>query len=269
MRIRYLSLSNSRFASNYYPFLRDYLDRVSAPDTEIEMSGSRVGRIDSYRFFAHLDTISILDQVLDAEQQGFDAVAIGNIFDPGLREARSMVDIPVLGLAETCMLVACMMGNRFSLVAVNPGFVARFEEHVARAGLTERLASIECMHLSPHELDRCFSEPEYHQRGIDEFSSAAQRTIDAGAEVVIPAGGRLTAFLNANDVRSVGDVPVIDGTATLVAMTEAAVRLRAITGRFVSRKGAFEKAPDEIIREVAEEYGESYLMPSLTNLKGK
>ena len=32
--------------------------------------------------------------MLDAEQRGFDAIALGNILDQGRREARSMVDIP-------------------------------------------------------------------------------------------------------------------------------------------------------------------------------
>ena len=35
-----------------------------------------------------------------AEPTGFDAVAIGNIRDPGMRDACSMVDLPVLGLGD-------------------------------------------------------------------------------------------------------------------------------------------------------------------------
>jgi Asp/Glu/hydantoin racemase len=113
MRILYLSLSNTQYSANYHPYLASYIDRVASPGTEVEIRGARVGRIDSFRFWELLDTTSILDSVLDAQAQGFDAVAIGNILDPGLREARSMVDIPVLGLGETSMLIACMMGSRF------------------------------------------------------------------------------------------------------------------------------------------------------------
>ena len=83
-----------------------YIDQVKSPDTDIELRGTRVGRIDSFRFFETLDWISILDSVIGAEQEGYDAVAIGNILDPALREARSMVDIPVLGLGETSMLTS-------------------------------------------------------------------------------------------------------------------------------------------------------------------
>ena len=196
-RILYLSMSREEYSPNYFPFLRSYIDQVKSPDTEVELRGTRVGRIDSFRFFETLDWISILDSVIGAEQDGYDAVAIGNILDPALREARSMVDIPVLGLGETSMLTSCMMGSTFSLVGVNPYFGGRFEENVAKYGLRDRLASIECMGLTPHELDACFSDESGRARAIDSFTAAARASLDKGAEVVIPAGGRLTAFLNA------------------------------------------------------------------------
>ena len=214
---------------------------MATPGTRVELRGTRVGRIDSYRFWETLDTISILDSVVGAEQQGFDAVAIGNILDPGLRDARSMVDIPVLGLGETCMLASCMMGSRFSLVGVNPYFGGRFEENVARYGLKERLAGIAFMSLTPHELDACFSDESGRGRALEAFLSAARSTLDAGSEVVIPAGGRLTAFLNAQGVREVDGAPVLDGTATLVAHDRG--------GRARARRGRHHRQPSQALRQ--------------------
>ena len=91
-RVLYLSLSNERYSPNYFPFLRRYIGSVAAAGTEVELRGTRVGKIDSFRLWEILDSNSILDSVLEAEHAGFDAVAIGNILDPALREARSMVD---------------------------------------------------------------------------------------------------------------------------------------------------------------------------------
>jgi allantoin racemase len=264
--IMYLSLSNEQYSKNYFPFLREYVDKITDDDTEVELRGARVGRIDSYRFWEALDTVSILDSVLEAEHRGFDAVVIGNILDPGLREARSMVDIPVLGLGETCMLTACMMGSRFALLGVNRFFGGRFEENVARYGLKERLAAIEFMALTPHELDACFSDESARGKAVDAFVAAARTTLTAGAEVIIPAGGRLTAFLNAQGIREVDGAPILDGTATLLAMADAAVRVRSVSGAFVSRRRLYAKAPDSVIREVAPEYAESYGVPALRSL---
>ncbi|MER5435804.1 aspartate/glutamate racemase family protein [Streptomyces sp. NPDC002588] len=265
-RILYLSLSNAAYSPNYFPFLRRYIDDFVAEGTEVELRGTRVGRIDSFRFWEALDSVSILDSVLDAEQSGFDAVAIGNILDPALREARSMVDIPVLGYGETAMLMACLMGSKFALVGVNPYFGGRFEENVARYGLRERLAGIACMDLTPHELDACFSDDEGRKRATDSFLAAARATMALGAEVIIPAGGRITAFLNSVGLREVDGAPVLDGTATLLAMTESAVRIRAAAGSFVSRRRLYAKAPAHVIGSSAAAYAESYGLPALARL---
>jgi Asp/Glu/hydantoin racemase len=268
-RILYLSMSNATYSANYFPFLRDYVDRVAAPGTSIEIRGTRVGRIDSFRFFEALDTVSILDSALEAQEQGFDAVAIGNILDPGLRDARSMVDVPVLGLGETSMLTASMMGSKFALIAVNPYFSARFEENVATYGLSGRLASIQSMALTPHELDACFVDGADKTKAIESFLEASRAGLRAGAEVIIPAGGRLTAFLNANGIREVNGAAVLDGTATLVAMTEAAVRIRQATGTFVSRQRLYARAPAGQIADVAGEYAREYNLPALGRLAGE
>ena len=265
-RILYLSMSREEYSPNYFPFLRTYIDEVKAPGTEVDLRGTRVGRIDSFRFFETLDWVSILDSVIGAEQDGYDAVAIGNILDPALREARSMVDIPVLGLGETSMLTSCMMGSTFSLVGVNPFFGGRFEENVARYGLRDRLASIECMGLTPHELDACFSNEEGRAKAIDSFTAAARASLEKGAEVVIPAGGRLTAFLNAVGIRDVDEAPLLDGTVSLVAATETAIRIREQSGSFVSRRRLYARAPDASIRQAAAEYAEGYNLPALARL---
>jgi Asp/Glu/hydantoin racemase len=263
MRIRYLSLSTTKYAANYFPFLTSYIDRVKSPDTVVEIQGARVGRIDSFRFWELLDTVSILDSVLDAQNRGYDAVAIGNVLDPGLREARSMVDIPVLGLGETSMLTACMMGSRFGLIGANKFFGGRFEENVAKYGLTDRLAGISSMALTPHELDACFSDPDMRQKAIEAFQSAARRTMDLGAEVIVPAGGRVAAFLNAHDIRDVDGALILDGTTALITQTEAAVRLRAAQGSVVSRVRLYARASPDVMRSAAEEYAAGYNVPSL------
>ncbi|WP_235579039.1 MULTISPECIES: aspartate/glutamate racemase family protein [unclassified Rhodococcus (in: high G+C Gram-positive bacteria)] len=259
-------MSREKYSPNYFPYLRTYIDQVKSPDVEFELHGTRVGRIDSFRFFEVLDWVSILDSVVGAEQDGFDAVAIGNILDPALREARSMVDIPVLGLGETSMLTACMMGSQFSLVGVNPYFGGRFEENVARYGLRDRLASIECMGLTPHELDACFSDDSSRQKAIDSFVAAARVSLDKGAEVVVPAGGRLTAFLNAVGIREVDGAPLLDGTVSLVTAVESAVRIHRQAGAFVSRRRLYAKAPVASIRDSGVEYAEGYNLPALARL---
>ena len=87
------------------------------------------------------------------------------------------------------------------------------------------------MGLTPHELDACFSDEAGRATAIESFLRAARASLDEGAEVIIPAGGRLTAFLNADGIRDVDGAPMLDGTVSLIAMTEAAIRIRQQSGR--------------------------------------
>ena len=267
-RILYLSMSQAKYSANYFPFLQDYVNKVSAKDTEVVIRGTRVGRIDSYRFFETLDHVSILDSVLEAEQSGFDAVAIGNMLDPGLREARSMVDIPVVGLGETSMLTACMLGSRFGLISVNRYMAGRFDDNVSRYGLRDRLASLEAMGLTPHELDACFSDEQARLAAIEAFRAAARATLAAGAEVIIPAGGRIVAFLNSVGIREVDDAPVLDGITSLITTAESAIRIHASMGTFVSRRRLYARAPESVVQAVAAEYAAAYNLPALAKLAG-
>src|SRR5260370_34369410 len=90
-----------------------------------------------------MDTRKILENGLRAEAEGYDALLIGNIFEPGLHALREVLNIPVLGLCEASIHLACMMGAGFSIVNVNPKFVRKVTENIAGAGLSSRPISTE------------------------------------------------------------------------------------------------------------------------------
>jgi len=268
MRILYQSMSNAEHAVNYWKFFKKLLEKVADPETSVDIVGTKVALVDQYRFFEFLDTNSVLDNGLMAEKEGYDAIAIGNILDPGLYELRQMVDIPVLGLCETSLLMAHMIGQRFSLIAVNEYFIPRIEENIVRYGLEKRLVSIDTMVSSPPMLDKAFSDPGMRDNALNEFYEGARNTINKGAEVIIPAGGRLMAFLAAQDVYEVDGIVVLNGITTLIKLTEAAVKLKKIMGTFTSRKRLYAKPSTELlgsrpIGEIFKLYGQAYGLKNL------
>ena len=89
----------------------------------------------------------MLKNVHRAVREGFDAFLIGNIADPGLQEAREIADIPVLGLCESALHVACMMGASFSLVTINEKFTPRIVENVRALRPADRLAAVNRMQV--------------------------------------------------------------------------------------------------------------------------
>jgi hypothetical protein len=66
----------------YAQSLKQVLSRSAAPGTIFDIHGLSAGAAiaDQYRYIEHLDTQEILSNGLRAEQAGYDAFLIGNIF---------------------------------------------------------------------------------------------------------------------------------------------------------------------------------------------
>jgi Asp/Glu/hydantoin racemase len=261
-------MSNAENAVNYWKFQKGLLEKIADPNTTVDIVGAKVALVDQYRFFEFLDTNSVLDNGLKAEKEGYDAIAIGNILDPGLYELRQMLDIPVLGLCETSLLMAHMIGQRFSLIAVNEYFIPRIEENIMRYGLEKRLVSIDTMRSSPPMLDKAFTDPDMGNTALNEFYEGARKTIKKGAEVIIPAGGRLMAFLAAQEAYEIDGIVILNGITTLLMLTETAVKLKSIMRTFTSRKRLYVKPSTELlgkrsIEEIFRLYGQAYGLNNL------
>ena len=97
---------------DYRTSLSTHLESVKRPDTEIHISGVDDGSMDlHFNAVVAINTYSpggVLNKIIQAADQGYDAVAIGCFLDPAMQEAREVVPIPVFGLGETSMLLACM-----------------------------------------------------------------------------------------------------------------------------------------------------------------
>ena len=149
MKLWYQSMSRQTEWGGYPAVLRGILDKVKDPGTEIHAHGiTKIGGTgDQYRYLEYLETGEVLENVHKAQREGYDAFLIGNIADPGLREAREIADIPVLGLCESALHMACMMGSNFSLVTINEKFTPRIVENVYRYGLRDRFAAVNRMQV--------------------------------------------------------------------------------------------------------------------------
>ena len=73
--------------------------------------------------------------------------------------------------------------------------------------------------------------------------------VEAGAEVIIPAGGLPMLLLAREKNFTIDGAIVLNGIAVVAAMAELALKLYRLTGVAVSRQGTFAKAPPEAIQE--------------------
>ena len=261
MRLWYQSLTRAEAWPAYTAALRRMLAAAADPGTEVLIRGiaGRGGIGDQYRSLEFVEAIEVLENVARAEaEERCDAVLLGNIADPGLRPAREMASVPVLGLCETALLTACQMGASTGLVVANEKHRTRVLDNVALYGLGARVAAVEVMRVDRLlDLDAAFAEGPARQSVLAGFRAAAEACVARGAEVVIPAAGVAMVLLAEAGVTEAGrGAPVLNAAVALLKAGEAAVKLdRLMGGRFTSRRGAYAQPPPGQIAELRQAYG--------------
>ena len=257
MKLWYQSLARQAETIDYGADLKKVISLATEPGTTVHVQGLResAGIGAHFRFLEYHDTKEVIYNALAAEREGYDAFLIGNITDAGLREARELVNIPVLGLSETSLHVAAIMGASFGLVAIAEKWIPRLMENVERYGLRQKLAGIEALETSPLDLRKAFRDGARRKDVIARFTAAAEKLVAHGAEVIIPAGGEVGVFVIEAGLHELWRVPVVSGIFELIKMGEMAVKLKALTGRFTSRRLAYAQPAGDFLDRIREHYG--------------
>jgi allantoin racemase len=263
MRLWYQSLTRPTAWAAYNEALRAVLDAAKDAGTIIEVHGieKRGGVGDQYRYLEFIEAQEVLENAARASREGFDAFLIGNIGDPGLREAREATDIPVLGLCETSAHLANMMAGNFSIVTGNQKHAPKIIENITRYGLRDKLFAVRRMNVNRLvDLNEGFVNPAAGKALIDEFLAAASANVAEGAELVIPAVGVLMVLLARHGIHEVSPgIPILNGVTALVKMGEAAVKMRRLFGgSWTSRRAMYAAPPPEQIAELRSFYGPVY-----------
>lgn len=148
----------------------------------------------------------------------FDAVVIAVSYDTGLRAARELLPVPVVGMTEAGLLTACMLGGRIGVVTFGQRVLPLYHELAAGYGLKERIAGW-----------RTLESIAAYQRGAHaaldaQIVAAACDLVERdGAETVLLAGA-VMAGVPARLQPQV-PVPLIDGIACAMRQAELLCRL--------------------------------------------
>jgi Asp/Glu/hydantoin racemase len=253
-----LGMSRGSNTGHYGQWLRHVIEGSAAAGTTIDVFGLSPHRAvaDHYRYLEFLDTNEVLEHGLRAEAEGYDAFLIGNIFQPGLHELREVLNIPVLGLAESSVNMACLMGPTFSLININPKFNRRIVDGIRLQGLDGRMVSVEMLTVErPGVFDLALRDATVRDRIVAQFVETAKRALDKGAEVLIPAGGSLMAALLQAGVQEVEGAPVLNGITALIKTGEMAVQMRQMTGMFTSKRLSYAPPEGRLLADVRAAYG--------------
>lgn len=242
--------------------MRRHLAKMLRPDTEVVFHGQLPGTYPdnypgsdiSYGYLYWMHGNQWVAAGRAAQRDGFDAYAMCTLPNPMLREVRSLLDIPVVGLGETSCHLASMFGHRFAIMLFIDRMVPLYQEQLRLYGLAERCAGIRASGLTFQDVLGGFAEPAPVLARLQEAARRIAR--ETGADVIIPGEVPMNLLLASNGVSRVDDMPVIDSLACTMKMAELMVELRRATGVMHSRHGWFNAAPsEERLAQVAAFYG--------------
>jgi allantoin racemase len=191
---------------------------VASPGVEIKPVTARFGaRVIGTRTEAAVAEHAVLE-LLAREAEGCTAAIIGASLDSGLRAAREMLTVPVLGLTEAALYVACLGGGRFGAVTLGRRNLPVLREMIEGYGLAQRCGGLRAVEAGPLEL---LDAPERLAALIGE--AAADLVEREMVEAVVLIGAVMAGMPVRVQPRLA--VPLIEGVRAAVVLAEALVRL--------------------------------------------
>jgi allantoin racemase len=219
--------------------IRDELERVKRPDTEVEVRS--LGRGPHHLEYACYEAAvvdDILAMLVQAEREGFDAAVIGCFYDTGLRPAREVTSrLAVAAPCESAVHIASTLGDSFSVVVGRRKWIPEMRDNVIRYGYGGRLASFKVLELGVHDFQ---ADPhETHRR----IASAGRDAVEQdGAEVIVL--GCTAEFGFFERLQDELDVPVIDATVAPFKYAELLGEVSRL-GWLPSKVGGYASPPED------------------------
>ena len=248
-RIWYQSFTDPVLDRPYFDRLTDYVRSVSRPNFECVPHGIQPGDRYLHPISEFRCAAQVIRNALSAQEQGYDAFVIGHFQEPGLREVRAAVDMPVIGLGEATMLHACTLGRKVGLVTINPVFIPYHEDQIARHGLTERVVAVRAVEAQVADYNSAFDDERAFERMRDQFAVQVEPMLELGIDVIVPAGGYPMLLFDREPGFTIKGAAVLNGLPVAVAAAEIAIRLKRLNGTATSRRAAFALPAPEAVEE--------------------
>ena len=142
---------------------------------------------------------------------------LGCAADPGLPEARAMLDIPVIGAGSATAAAALAFGGRVGVLGL---------KHSVPGPISDALGDRMLLIDGPESVET--PEGFLLPTGIFDVLAAAHMLVDAGADVILEASTGLTSIGMADVLRRRLGIPVIDPVTAAGSMLVSAVASREL-----------------------------------------
>jgi allantoin racemase len=189
--------------------------------------------VEFYRdsFFQLAATVEIVRCTMQAAADGFDAVIVNCFDDYGVEPARSVVDIPVIGIGAASLTFAAQIGRRLGLIVPNlPGQVEFAARQVQALGLSASLIDAG-IRADPIPFAQAWAEDLGRPAAaVARFAPLAASLASDGADSVVFGCGGFSLVCGAQHFNEVtvaaGTVPIVIPINIALLQAERLVRLK-------------------------------------------
>jgi allantoin racemase len=246
---RRLAFINPFGTEIYDGLIRDTLLPYAADDSEVDVVHieNAPPNIDYY-WPKHLIEAAVFERVMELEGDGYHGVVIGCCYDPGVRVARELVDIPVVGPLESAMNMASYFGHSYTIVTDHRKAVPYLEDLVRLYG-GESCRGVRCIDWWVTEMVK---DPAAVAK--DAAAECLRALEEDGSEVAILGctiiGGCLEGQIR--ETGEYGDLPILNPNLLALKTAETLADLH-IQGKYtISRKGYYQKQAQHDPNEFAD-----------------
>jgi len=188
-------------------------NNLVSDDTEVTVEGTKKGPLSiEYAPEEYMAVPPVLNRLYDVQDK-FDAAIIGCFGDPGLRAARELIDIPVIGPAESSFYLSLMVGENFSIITILESVRYATEAQLKELGIKSHCTSIRTLGIPVLELG---DDEEKTLTSIEELSKEIYEEEKASTIIL---GCMSEAFLLA-DEKIESKIPIINPAKASLRMAE-------------------------------------------------
>ncbi len=150
-----------------------------------------------------------------AEKDGYDAFCPYGTLDIGVREARKLVKIPVVGQSEACFLFCGLLDRPFASCSYMPGGDARIQSWARDMGVEHLLVANTAIGIPNSEY------PQRRKEVLERFVACTQEAKAKGAEIMgLVAMSICPGEYPAGELMEASGFPVLDALGCQIAMAE-------------------------------------------------
>lgn len=104
-----------------------------------------------YYYYEHL----AIDLMLKDQERlnSYDAISIACFYDPGIRELREILDIPVIGIAQASVILAQIYGHRSSIIVSREKNLPKMKDNMLLYGFENKISVWQSLNMTVQELN--------------------------------------------------------------------------------------------------------------------